>query len=339
MGGTLVVSACTIDAECSDLLFCNGVETCVAGACQAGGDSCPNQSCDDLLDTCVGQAQLEWGSLSVGGTAVTVNLTNTYISPVVVTTLQYANSTKPTVTRVSNVTTTSFDVRLQDPSGGSVVTENVSYLVVEEGTWTIDGHLVEAQIYTSTVTDEDSSWIGEGQSYQQSYTNPVVLGQVMSENDSNFSVFWDQGSVRTNPPSAAALTTGKTVAEDPDTTRADETVGLIVFEAGHGTIGGVEFEAALGTDTVQGVSDFPPYTYTFNTSFGSSPSIALLTMAGVDGFNGGWAQVHGATLANPTTLFLSVDEDQINDTERSHSTEQVGYLVFEAPGLFVFVPE
>ena len=274
----------TNDGLCDNGVFCDGSETCDAVLdCQAPVDvACPGQSCDEDGDTCFGVALLEWGSVSVGGTAVTVDLTNIYVSPpVVVTTLQYANSTKPTVTRVSNVTTTSFDVRLQNPSGGSVVTENVSYLVVEEGTWTVDGYPVEAQIYTSTVTDENNSWVGEVQSYKLSYTNPVVLGQVLSENDADFSVFWDQGSVREDPPSAAALTTGKTVGEDSDVTRSDETVGFIVFEAGHGTIGGVAFEAALGADTVEGVGNLPPYIYTFNTPFAGAPSIALLTMAGV----------------------------------------------------------
>lgn len=54
-------------------------------------------------------------------------------------------------------------------------------------------------------------------------------------------------------------------------------------------------------------------------------------MAGVDGGNGGWAQTHGATEANGTTLFLSIDEDLIGDTERNHTSEQVGYVVFEGP--------
>ena len=96
----------------------------------------------------------------------------------------------------------------------------------------------------------------------------------------------------------------------------------------------MEFEAALGADIVESVTNSPPYTYTFNTPFAGSPSIAVLTMAGVDGANGAWAQVHGATLANTTSLFLSVDEDQIADTERDHTAEQVGYLVFEGPVLF-----
>ena len=319
----------TNDGLCDNGVFCDGPETCDAVLdCQAaGGVVCPNQSCDEDGDTCVGQALLESGSLSVGGTAATVSLTNTYVSPVVVATVQYSNSTTPVVTRVSAVTTNSFKVRLQTPGGGAVATEIVSWLVVEKGTWTIDGVKVEAQTYLSTVPDEDDSWVGQAQTYGQSYTVPVVLGQVMTENDSDFSAFWAQGATRTDPPAAAVLTTGKHVGEDDDEDRLDETVGFIVFEAGHGTIGGVEYEAKLGVDTVKGVGDSPPYTYTFSSSFSSAPSIAVLTMAGMDGFNGGWAQTHGATLATTTTLFLSIDEDQIIDTERNHATEQVGYFV------------
>jgi hypothetical protein len=55
------------------------------------------------------------------------------------------------VVRVSNVTATSFDVRLRNSSGGAVAAENVSYVVVEEGMWTIDGVNVGAQTYLSTV--------------------------------------------------------------------------------------------------------------------------------------------------------------------------------------------
>ena len=55
---------------------------------------------------------------------------------------------------------------------------------------------IEAQLYNSTVTDENNSWIDEAQTYGQSYTTPVVLGQVMSENDADWSVFWDQGTSR-----------------------------------------------------------------------------------------------------------------------------------------------
>ena len=121
---------------------------------------------------------------------MTVNSTSTYVSPVVVCSVQYDNNNATTVVaRVTGVTSTSFDVYLQNPSGGAVAPEYVSCLVVEEGVRTIDGVNVEAQTSVSIVTDENNSWVGETQSYGQSYTNPVVIGQVMSYNDPRWSLF------------------------------------------------------------------------------------------------------------------------------------------------------
>jgi hypothetical protein len=326
---------CFDAGDCDDGLFCNGAETCAGGSCQAGADPCPGQACDEEGDICIAAptAQLEWGTVSVGATPVTVPLAKVYTSPVVVTAVRYRYNTVPVVTRIANVTPTSFTVHLQNPAGGAVVAESVSYLVVEEGVWTVGGVKVEAWTYTSTVTDENNSWVGENQTYGQGYLDPVVLGQVMSTNDPGWSVFWNRGATRLLPPTATELGTGKHVAEDPDVTRADETVGVVVFEAGHGTLGGVAYEAALGPDSVRGVDNSPPYPYTFVTPFATAPTVALVTQAGMQSSEGSWAQVHGATLATPTTLYLSVDEDQLGKGERRHSTERVGYVVFAAPGV------
>ena len=171
------------DDSCDNGVFCDGAETCnVNSDCQApSGVACPGQSCNEGGDVCEDTA-LESGSVNVGGSLVTVPLLNTYISPVVVTTMQYVNNTKPMVTRVSSVTPTSFKVRLQNPLGvNTPATENVSYLVVEKGTWTIDGVAVEAQTYDSSVTDEDGSWVGEVQSYNQSYKGCTVLSVILGK--------------------------------------------------------------------------------------------------------------------------------------------------------------
>ena len=290
----------------------------------------PDSPCDVVLPV----AQLEAGTVTAGGTKVTVNLTNAYVSPVVVCSVQYDNNTTPVVTRVSGVTGTSFDVRLQNPSGSAVATENVDYLVVEEGSWTIDGVAVDAQTYTSTVTDEKYSWVGEAQIYGQAFVDPVIVGQVMSELDPLWSVYWNQGTTRTMPPSASSLRTGKTVGEDPTVPRANETIGFIALETGHGTINGVAFEASIGTKSVYGVDDAPPYVYNFITPFGSAPQVAVVTQAAHIGDNGAWAQTHGASQATTGSLFLSIDEDQLGDAERNHTKEQVFYVVFESPVVY-----
>jgi arylsulfatase A-like enzyme len=270
---------------------------------------------------------LEFHLVTTGDAGMTVTLDNTYASPVVVCSANYTNNTIPVVTRVSAVTSTSFDVRLQNPSGSAVAAEMVSCLVVEAGVHSVDGVSFEAWTYLSTITDNSGSWVGEAQSYGQSYTSPVVLGQVMSENDAAWSVFWARGGASGDPPTASTLYAGKTIAEDSGT-RADETIGVIVFEAGHGTVAGVEYEAAVGGNSVQGIDDGPPYTYTFSTAFLAAPPVAVVSQAGMNGPNGGWAQTHGSPLATTTELSLSIDEDQIGDTERAHIAEEVAYVAF-----------
>jgi hypothetical protein len=221
---------------------------------------------------------------------------------------------------------------VQNPSDGALNPLQVSYVVVERGAWEIDGFRFEAQSYSSTVTDSDTSWVGEARAYGQAYTNPVVVGQVMTANDPDWSVFWASSNVANNPPTALQLRTGKHVGEDADTTRANETVGFIVFEAAHGILDGTEFEARVGPNSVAGVGDAPPYLYTFATPFAVTPTVGVASVAGMNGTNnGGWAQLHGASPLTTTQISLSMDEDQIADAARSHTNEEVAYLVF-APG-------
>ncbi len=282
-------------------------------------------------------AKMEVGTASgVDENWVTVNLTNTYSSMVVIATPNYFNNTIPIVTRIRNASGSSFEVRIQNPHATNpdvnLSPETVHYLVIEEGAYALpDGTLIEAQTYNSTVTDSRGSWNGQAQTYLQSYTNPVVVGQVMTYNDPDWSVFWDRSTNnRRNPPAASGLRTGKTVCRDTDTTRADETIGFVVIEQGNGTINGVAYEAWLGSDSIQGVGNSPPYNYTFNQAFGSPPLAALISQAAMDDNNGGWAILYGATPLTANQISLAIDEDTIGN-DRRHNTEQVAYLVFGEP--------
>jgi pullulanase/glycogen debranching enzyme len=66
-----------------------------------------------------------------------VLLDNTYVNPVVLCSVQYLHNTNLLLVRISNITTTSFDLRLEDPVGGAVAVDSVSYLVAEEGAWEV----------------------------------------------------------------------------------------------------------------------------------------------------------------------------------------------------------
>ena len=251
---------------------------------------------------------------------------------VVIASANYGSSQPPGAVRINNAVGNSFDVRVDSADGSSTISGvTVYYMVVEEGVYTEanDGVKMEAVKYTSTITDENNSWVGESRSYQNSYTNPVVLGQVMSYNDPDWSTFWSHGSSRTAPPSSSDLYVGKNVGEDPDNTRADEEVAYIVIESGNGTIGDIAYVAALGGDTIKGYADSPPYNYTINGL--QTVTSAIISQAAMDGGNGGWAILYGTDAITSTNLQLAIDEDQMNDSERNHTTEQVAYLVFGEP--------
>jgi len=269
------------------------------------------------------QSTADWQTVVTG---------RTYTSMVVVCTPNYTSATPACVVRVRNVGADRFDFQVQraDGAGGALSGVTVHWLAAEQGvyTQTADGVKMEVAAFTSTVTDSSSSWSGEARTYAQAYTQPVVVGQVMTTNDADWSVFWCRGSKSSTPPNGT-LRVGKHVGEDPDRTRANETIGYIVVEAGSGTVGSRAYTAGLGSDTLRGIDNGPPYTYSLTNT--PTAAVAAVTQAGMDGGNGGWALLYGASPVAPTSLALAIDEDQANDTERKHTTEQAGYVVLSAP--------
>ncbi|MEZ4661408.1 MAG: hypothetical protein R2911_27980, partial [Caldilineaceae bacterium] len=90
---------------------------------------------------------------------------------------------------------------------------------------------------------------------------------------------------------------------------------------------GVAYTANLGSDTVLGITNSAPQSYTLNGL--NTASAAIISQSGMDGANGGWAVLYGANPVQANNLNLTIDEDQIRDSERGHASEQVAYIVFE----------
>ncbi|MEL7311438.1 MAG: galactose oxidase-like domain-containing protein, partial [Pseudomonadota bacterium] len=258
----------------------------------------------------------------VGSTWQTVNLEGSYSNPVVIATARYSGEQLPAVTRVRNAGGNSFELRVQNPSNAPLIGYGVNYMVAEAGVYDTPEARFEAVLVPSTQTDFSASWVGEAQSYQLAYTNPVVVGQVMSANDDAWSVFWASDGTTGNPPSATSLSIGKHVAEDTNVIRAAETLGYIVFESGQGTIGNLSYQAGVGENTIEGVVEpAAPYNYTLLADYDS----AVVSSAGMNGLNGGWPVMVGPQLAG-STLSLGVDEDQISDPERVRIDDQAAFV-------------
>jgi hypothetical protein len=262
-----------------------------------------------------------------------VSLLRTYVAPIPACTVQYDTGLAllPVVVRMQNVGTSTFEIRLQNPSNQVITARDVHCVIVEEGAYTMpDGRKVEAKKYRSTVTDHDQSWVGQAQTYLNRYTNPVVLGQVMTFSDTRWSVFYSRASSnRDTAPNSRSLRTGKHVGEDTPVTRTAETVGYIVMETGHATSGGIEIESGRTPDVVVGYVE-NKYTQPFTRPFATMPVVTVVSQAGMDGGEGSWAILTG----NKTAMYfgVAVDEDQTFDTERIHPNEEVDYIVFSSPG-------
>ncbi len=256
----------------------------------------------------------------------TVTLDHVYRDMVVVASANYGAGQKPAVVRVRNAQGNAFQFQVVTPGGGAVDGVDVYYLVAEAGVYseTKHGIRMEAAKFQSTVVDRAGSWLGQQRDYQNTYSDPVVFGQVMTASD-DWSVFWSRGESAKDPPSPSTLYLGRHVGEDNQVARAGETVGYMVFEAGSGMLGDLEYEVGLGSDTLRGFSDRPPFSYSHGVA---SPISAIVSQAGMDGLNGGWAVLFGNDPLGPHRLQLAIDEDQIRDPERSHITEQAAYIVF-----------
>jgi len=245
------------------------------------------------------------------------------------------------VVRIRNVSASDFEVRIQHPndvSDGS--TAHVQCLVAEEGEHTLpDGGKFEARTVLSTGTSGQNvtgTWgsgntenvtdgLGSGE-IVGTYSNPIaVLGQVMSTNDTDFSVFWSHNcSGAGNAPTNGNICVGKHIGQ-VNAPRANETLGYIVFEANVGSFNGISYVAALGSDSIQGAGNTPPYSYSLSQTY----DFAVATQAAMDGINGGWAVLYGDAPLADKQIDLAIDEETVaGDTSRGHTTEQVAYWAF-----------
>ncbi|WP_409432118.1 hypothetical protein ACJ3XI_07805 [Litorimonas sp. RW-G-Af-16] len=277
---------------------------------------------------------------NVGAAWQTVALENTYSDAIVVCKHNLVSSASPSATtRIRNVTATSFQLRLQQFENSSIVpTSNVHCVIADEGAYNSGGLKYEARKVVSDGTSGLSVPGGWGivnnenvtSAITQTYANPHVVGQVMSFNDANASVFWNydcetRGNGAFFSGQADGICVGKHIGQI-NGTRANETLGYIVLEAGSATVNDISFTTAVGADTGAGVGNSPPYNYSVSGDY----DIGVVEQQGEDGGQGGWAILYGSNpLPNNSVQWAIEEEIVAGDTSRSHTTENVAYWLFD----------
>lgn len=256
-----------------------------------------------------------------------VQLDRSYSDMVVIATPNYDLSIGPVVTRVRVVNQNTFQIKVQraDNSSDPVFGVTVHYIVASVGVYpgVNGGPKMEVRKVMSQTVDKAGSWVGQNVGYLSTYVNPVVVGQVMSYNDAQFSTFWARGASANLAPNSSSLYVGKHVGEDPKFKRKSEILGFIVFEGSQlaSEWDGRMVRAGVGDATLKGMGDHMDR-QAYNPLAGGSTSIAILSPAGMQNPNGGWGVLYGQHPVAKDRLQIVMDEDMKLDDERS--TEGVG---------------
>lgn len=280
----------------------------------------------DQIDIGCANLQMEAGTVITDENWATVDLTNTYNSPIVVTSYFESNNTLPASTRIRNLDEDSFEIRLQHPADSDLNSDQITYFVIEEGKWTIDGTNVEASSLDTSTVGYKNNWNYESITFSRALNNPVVMHQVMSYNDSNWITTYVQNlTSRSSPPSSTGMGIALNGAE-AETSHGSETIGWVAFDSDNtGTVGTTSFETYRTSDSIQGHGN-GCYTFSYQNTYSVAP-LLLSTQLEMDGNDGGWP----VTCSNSDTeAGIHIEEDQESDSERNHTSEIGGFLAFES---------
>ncbi len=300
----------------------------------------------------------EVGTTTATQNVKTVNLINSYSDPVVFVQPPSYNDQEPVIARITNVTASSFQVRLQEDSGldGIHPTESLSYVVLERGTYRLsDRRVLEVDKVATSVTIPSSiSWTSD-LDLEDSFgndTGAVVLTQLQTSNDSSFAKTRQTGIPtvgnklnQCNPlgqcGTIRVATAGFGIERDEASQRAGiqhgavEEVGILLigetWQGRNSSIFPLGPWGAQGFDVrrVSGVGGIGNYGWTPVTfeqpHIGNLESPAVLAWSDTR-IGGNPASLRYRNLAS-TGVEVTIDEDQAYDSERNHLLESVVYWV------------
>ncbi len=254
------------------------------------------------------------------GASVVVNTRHSYTDPVVVAFINTRSGNQSVQVRVRAVTSSSFEVFMQEPDNQGHNPETISYIVMEKGRHTLDGGLtVEAgTVETSTTHVGGQAFGGDAVIFDDAFAStPAVLHTLNSHNNADF-----MASLATKVD-AGGFEIGLESAET-NKVPVSETVAWIALSTGSGTAHGSAFMIGVGNDGSNDGYDDTAHSISL-TGFSAAPDL-VASVYGENGRDGSWARGAGTWSASSQTVYT--EEDQISDSERSHADETIAYAAF-----------
>ena len=254
----------------------------------------------------------EVGTILLNNNWKTVSLQNTYTNPIVITSDATLNSADAVVVRIRNVTSTSFQCRLQETSNlnGVHPNETISYLVGEKGSWSIGNSTIQ---FGSVTTNQMIKRGNVSVVFPNVYSSiPSILTQVQTYNDASFV------STRIRQITNSYFTTG---LEEQESTNGGshgvETIGWMSINQGDSLDGSTVLESRL-ISNVTHQNKIISYQNTF-----SSPPLLFTKLVSYVGQDSATTRIVQNT---NTQAIVRVVEDRSKDREINHTIETVCYL-------------
>lgn len=250
-----------------------------------------------------------------------VTYKNSYTAPVIIAKPPTRNGGDPAIVRIKNVTTTGFEIALQewDYKDGNHTQESLPYMVVEAGRYTLSGggkleagfqstnRLLQGLCSGSVNNHTD---VGFSSSFP---TVPIVLSSVMTFNDSAAvnSRAWNVGT--------GGFRLSLQEEENADGSHSTEQVGYVAIEVMRIDDTALPFYLEAGKKS--GISSGTS-TVNFSASFPGTPTFlaAMQTINGTDP-----ASLRTKSVANNSSV-ITLDEEKSCDSETSHTAENIGYI-------------
>ena len=283
------------------------------------------------------------------GTITHINFRQTYNSAPLVFALATDAGDDSSALRIINVTSTGFDVYSVEPDGhdgGHSQMSAVPYIAIEAGSHEFpDG----SKIVAGTVSTQQfqsrllagAGW--QGVSLSGFTSSPVVLGQIQTRNNERTDLAVPNAVSRpwVTAEISGVSSSGFSIALDraettTGTLTANESIAYLAIDSGlnsgnhyfaSNNAKKIEYETIASGASIAGW-DNSATGYVINFSKSYTDPIVVASKNTRNGIDGGWLRRRSIASNN---IALVVDEDIANDSERDHTTESAGLLLFSEP--------
>ncbi|MFT4830294.1 MAG: hypothetical protein ACI95R_003010, partial [Halioglobus sp.] len=270
-----------------------------------------------------GVVMAETGRITLNHLGATVTLAHAFANPVVIASVNTVNGAQEVVARISDVTSGSFFVALQEPDylDGSHAWEQVSFMVVEAGSWRLpDGSVITAG--TAGLSNLSSASF-QPITFDAAFDSaPSVVAQVQTLNDAGF--------VKARIDGRDAAGFGLALEEEEAQnggTHGAETVGWVALDRGPGAWNTNDdvfvFEAGTHVAGSGGSSD------AFAAGFAAAP-VMLGGVASAADLDAAELRMSGLTSLG---VNFRVEKDKSSDSETGHAAEQIDWIAIGGEGL------